>query len=172
MSVTFFITGGTGFLGRRVVQEILDRDPSATIYVLVRAGSLDRVASHHRVLPIIGDLTEPGLGIDDGVLPDRLDHVVHLGAVYDLTAGDDQATTNVQGTREVALLALRTGAVMHHVSSIESFMKCTTALVTNRRFATCGNDWVVVYSKMSSNRPRDRVSQTRSRSGPGSAEGG
>lgn len=118
MSVNFFITGGTGFLGRRVVQEILERDPSASVYVLVRMGSLQRVASHHRVLPVIGDLTEPGLGIDDGVLPDRLDHVVHLGAVYDLTAGDDQAATNVQGTREVALLALRTGAVMHHVSSI------------------------------------------------------
>lgn len=118
MSVNFFVTGGTGFLGRRVVQEILDRDPSASVHVLVRAGSLDRVASHHRVLPIIGDLTEAGLGIDDGVLPDRLDHVVHLGAVYDLTAGDDQAVTNVEGTREVALLALRTGAVMHHVSSI------------------------------------------------------
>ena len=118
MSVKFFVTGGTGFLGRRVIQEILDRDQSAMIYVLVRAGSLDRVTSHHRVLPVIGDLTEPGLGIDDGMLPDRLDHVVHLGAVYDLTAGDDQATTNVEGTREVALLALRTGAVMHHVSSI------------------------------------------------------
>ncbi|MEK8073422.1 SDR family oxidoreductase [Rhodococcoides navarretei] len=118
MSVTFFITGGTGFLGRRVIQEILDRDSSATIHVLVRTGSLHRVPSHHRVLPVIGDLTEPGLGIDDGMLPDRLDHVVHLGAIYDLTAGDDQAATNVQGTREVALLALRTGAVMHHVSSI------------------------------------------------------
>ncbi|MFI8565627.1 SDR family oxidoreductase [Rhodococcus sp. NPDC078407] len=114
----FFVTGGTGFLGRRVVRELLDRDPAASVYVLVREGSLHRVPSHHRVFPIVGDLTEPNLGLGDGVLPDRLDHVVHLGAVYDLTAGEEQAVTNVQGTREVASLALRSGAVMHHVSSI------------------------------------------------------
>ena len=36
----YVVTGGTGFIGRRVVSRILDRSEDAEVWVLVRRGSL------------------------------------------------------------------------------------------------------------------------------------
>jgi NAD(P)-dependent dehydrogenase (short-subunit alcohol dehydrogenase family)/thioester reductase-like protein len=48
-----------------------------------------------------------------------IDHVVHCGAVYDITAPDArQRAANVDGTGAVIALARRLGATLHHVSSI------------------------------------------------------
>ena len=67
---TYLITGATGFLGRRIVPLLLERDPEAVVHLLVRPSSAwkldawrarwgeDRV----RILP--GDLGAPGLGIE------------------------------------------------------------------------------------------------------------
>ncbi|MGC0365140.1 NAD(P)-dependent dehydrogenase (short-subunit alcohol dehydrogenase family) [Rhodococcus sp. 27YEA15] len=119
---TYIVTGGTGFLGRAVLPLILERDDTAKVHVLIRSGSVDKLEAQtsrmrgaDRVHPLIGDLTEPGLGIDS---PPAADHVLHLGAIYDITAGDEQATTNIEGTRSVVELAATLGATLHHVSSI------------------------------------------------------
>ncbi|MEV0339358.1 SDR family oxidoreductase [Nocardia sp. NPDC050713] len=122
--VSYIVTGGTGFLGRRVVQGLLDTDPDAIVHVLVRAESLAKftklVEGWHggeRVFALVGDLTAEGLGLRDQA--PKADHVVHLGAVYDMTA--DEAVThaaNVAGTRSVIALARELGAVLHHVSSV------------------------------------------------------
>ncbi|WP_072687288.1 SDR family oxidoreductase [Rhodococcus marinonascens] len=120
--VTYLVTGGTGFLGRHVLPLLLDRDATAEVHVLVRPAStarlqtlVDGMPGGERVHPLIGDLTEPGLGI---MTAPAADHVLHLGAIYDLTAGDEQATTNVDGTRSVIALARQLDATLHHVSSI------------------------------------------------------
>ncbi|MGV7807631.1 SDR family oxidoreductase, partial [Mycobacterium kansasii] len=69
-----------------------------------------------QVVPVAGDVTEPGLGITPGDLPDHVDHVIHLAAVYDMEAPEElQELTNVGGTRNVLELAGRLGATMHHV---------------------------------------------------------
>ncbi|WP_027503769.1 SDR family oxidoreductase [Rhodococcus sp. UNC23MFCrub1.1] len=122
---TYVVTGGTGFLGRAVVRRLVERDANAVVHVLVRPTSEHRLSgvaesSGHRVRPLIGDLERPGLGIDDSALSalTAVDHVIHLGAIYDLTAGEDQESTNVQGTAAVAELARSLGATLHHVSSI------------------------------------------------------
>lgn len=119
---TYIVTGGTGFLGRAALPLLLERDQTAQIHVLVRAGSVAKLEEQvsaipggDRVHPLIGDLTEPGLGIDS---PPPADHVLHLGAIYDITAGDEQASTNVEGTRSVVELAAKLGATLHHVSSV------------------------------------------------------
>ncbi len=119
----YIVTGGTGFLGRNVLPLLLERDPLAEIHVLVRQASvakLEELAKHwpgsDRVHPLVGDLAEPGLGLDG--TPPNADHIVHLGAIYDMTAGDEQSTTNVEGTRAVVELARRLDATLHHVSSI------------------------------------------------------
>ena len=119
---TYLVTGGTGFLGRHVLPLLLDRDASAEIHVLVRRASVARLEAlvdgmpgGERVHPLIGDLTEPGLGLESAP---AADHVLHLGAIYDLTAGDEQAATNVDGTRSVIALARELDATLHHVSSI------------------------------------------------------
>ena len=40
---TYFVTGATGFIGRNLVERLLDRDPEAHVYVLVRDGSQERL---------------------------------------------------------------------------------------------------------------------------------
>lgn len=121
---TYIVTGGTGFLGRRVVQDLLDHDAEAIVHVLVRETSLGKftdIASGwrgaERVYALIGDLTAEGLGL--ACEAPRADHIVHLGAVYDMTADEDTAhAANVTGTRSVLALAAELGAVLHHVSSV------------------------------------------------------
>ncbi|QLY27696.1 SDR family oxidoreductase [Nocardia huaxiensis] len=120
----YIVTGGTGFLGRRVIADLLRRDPDAVIHALVREASVAKLremaegwGADDRVFPLIGDLTAPGLGLVDDA--PKADHVIHLGAIYDMTADEDTTyAANVQGTRAVVELALTTGAVLHHVSSV------------------------------------------------------
>lgn len=127
--MAYLVTGATGFIGRFLVRRLLDRD--GTIHVLVREGSvgkLDRLrerwgAAPDRLVPVVGDLTEPGLGIGDAdleLLHGTVDHVFHLAAVYDLEADASwQRTVNVDGTRHAVELAGAIGAGrFHHVSSI------------------------------------------------------
>ncbi|AHH17956.1 putative oxidoreductase, SDR family [Nocardia nova SH22a] len=122
--VAYIVTGGTGFLGRRVVEGLLADDPDAVVHVLVREASTAKLAelaarwnATDRVFPLIGDLTAPGLGLTDE--PPAAEHVVHLGAVYDLTADEESAyAANVEGTRAVIALATELGAMLHHVSSV------------------------------------------------------
>ncbi|MGX1804426.1 SDR family oxidoreductase [Nocardia sp. NPDC055321] len=128
--VSYIVTGGTGFLGRRVVAGLLEQDPQAVVHALVREASIAKLremaetwGAPDRVFPLVGDLTAPGLGLPvdaDGhrELP-RADHVVHLGAIYDMTADEDSTyAANVAGTRAVVELATELGAVLHHVSSV------------------------------------------------------
>ncbi|WP_054813941.1 SDR family oxidoreductase [Nocardia arizonensis] len=122
--VSYIVTGGTGFLGRRVVQRLLDSDSAAIVHVLVRAESLAKFhelatgwTGSERVFALVGDLTADRLGLRTSA--PKADHVVHLGAVYDLTADEQTARrANVEGTRAVLDLARECGAVLHHVSSI------------------------------------------------------
>ncbi|WP_067689198.1 SDR family oxidoreductase [Nocardia jejuensis] len=122
--VSYIVTGGTGFLGRRVVAGLLDKDPEAVVHALVREASVAKLhemalgwGAQDRVFPLVGDLTAPALGLADDA--PRADHVIHLGAVYDMTADEDITyAANVQGTRAVIDLAVELGAVLHHVSSV------------------------------------------------------
>jgi NAD(P)-dependent dehydrogenase (short-subunit alcohol dehydrogenase family) len=126
----YLVTGGTGFLGRHVLRRLLQRPGSKTgseIYCLVR--SPERLAARTCDLPgrerlraIRGDLTVDGLGLTDKDLATLtgVDHVLHLGAVYDMTASDEaNRAANVEGTRRVIELAEQIGAGrLHHVSSV------------------------------------------------------
>ena len=126
----YVVTGGTGFIGRRVVSGILSMDgpldDPIEVWVLVRRESLARFerlaeAWGERAKPLVGDLTAPGLGLTDETLAElnAVDHVVHCGAIYDVTADDDaQRAANVDGTEAVIELARRCDATLHHVSSI------------------------------------------------------
>jgi len=126
----YVVTGGTGFIGRRVVSQILARHHDAEVWVLVRRESLSRFerlategdqAWGDRAKPLVGDLTAANLGLTDEAVAElgAVDHIVHCAAIYDITADDaDQRAANVEGTRAVIDLARRLGATLHHVSSI------------------------------------------------------
>jgi len=122
----YVVTGGTGFIGRRVVTQILARSHDAEVWVLVRRESLGRFEQlatewGPRAKPLVGDLTADNLGLTDEAIAElgTVDHVVHCAAIYDITADDSsQQAANVEGTRAVIDLARRLDATLHHVSSI------------------------------------------------------
>jgi NAD(P)-dependent dehydrogenase (short-subunit alcohol dehydrogenase family) len=119
--MAYFVTGGTGFIGRHLIGRLLARE--GDIYVLVREASVpkleERWGDEPRIKPVVGDLGEPRLGVDAGQLP-HIEHFFHLAAIYDMTA-DEEANriANVEGTRHAVELAneLEAGC-LHHVSSI------------------------------------------------------
>ncbi|MGZ4174484.1 MAG: SDR family oxidoreductase, partial [Solirubrobacteraceae bacterium] len=122
------VTGATGFIGRHLVERLLDRE--GDIYVLVREGStskLETLTKHwgqsQRIKPVIGDLSRPRLGVSDEQLEElggKVEHFFHLAAVYDMTADEEaNRVANVEGTRHAVELANAVQAgIFHHTSSI------------------------------------------------------
>ena len=121
--MNYFVTGATGFVGRHLVAELLKRE--GTINVLVREGSggkvdalIEDLGASGRIKPISGDMSKPGLGVDD--FDEKLDHLFHLAAIYDVAADADAMTkANVDGTRHVVEFAnSHEVGRFHHTSSI------------------------------------------------------
>ncbi len=127
--MSYFLTGGTGFIGRNLIDHLIHR--RGNIYVLVRAKSKPKFkalakrwgVSAKRVIPVTGDLTKPFLGISPAKrnqLQGEIRHMFHLGAIYDLKAdAESQIKVNVDGTKNALQFAEAVGAgCFHHVSSI------------------------------------------------------
>lgn len=125
----YVVTGGTGLIGRNLLARLLQR-ADAEVHVLVRKASTGRLEQavadlpgKERIRPLVGDLTEEKLGLTAAArkrLRGRVDHLVHLAALYDMTADDERnVEVNVEGTRRVVELAedLDIG-VLHHMSSV------------------------------------------------------
>jgi thioester reductase-like protein/short-subunit dehydrogenase len=129
----YFVTGATGFIGRYLVQELLE-NREGEIFVLCREGSRPRLESlieewkasdldGDRVTPVIGDLGEPDLGLSHQWISahaGEIEHFFHLAAIYDMTASDEMnETMNVGGTRNAIGLADKLEVKhFHQVSSV------------------------------------------------------
>jgi NAD(P)-dependent dehydrogenase (short-subunit alcohol dehydrogenase family) len=129
--MAYLVTGGTGFIGRFLVEKLLERD--GDVFLLVREGSLERLEeqidkwgppARERIHAVTGDLAEPGLGVHEDQLA-RLRaagvaHMFHLAAIYDMTASSESnEQLNVGGTMRTIELANELGVgCLHHVSSV------------------------------------------------------
>ena len=126
----YFVTGATGFIGKRLVKKLLERK-GAVVHFLIREESADKVADLRnfwgvgpaRAVPVFGDLKAKKLGVaadDVKKLKGEIDHFYHLAAVYDLAADEEtQVAVNIEGTRNTVDLAKAIDAGhFHHVSSI------------------------------------------------------
>jgi NAD(P)-dependent dehydrogenase (short-subunit alcohol dehydrogenase family) len=126
----YFVTGATGFIGKRLVKKLLARRGS-TVYFLMREESAGKLpdllaywgVSKTRAIPVYGDLTGKKLGVASDViksLKGQIDHLYHLAAVYDLGADEEsQVAVNIEGTRSMVEFAQAIDAGhVHHVSSI------------------------------------------------------
>ena len=116
MSVVLF-TGFPGFIGMRLVPQLLERQPQLRVACLVQEKfrelarrSLAELQAAHphtrgRLELVAGDITQPGLGIEPGQAAElrrSLRQLWHLAAVYDLAVARAVAwSVNVEGTRHV-----------------------------------------------------------------------
>jgi NAD(P)-dependent dehydrogenase (short-subunit alcohol dehydrogenase family) len=127
--MSYFVTGATGFIGRHLVELLLQRE--GTMYVLVREGSKGRLeelrnrwgVNSERLVGVVGDLSQRRLGASEGDverLRGQIDHLFHLAAIYDMTAdAESQKVANIEGTRHMVEFAEAVEAErVHMVSSI------------------------------------------------------
>ncbi|KAB8144503.1 NAD-dependent epimerase/dehydratase family protein [Chloroflexia bacterium SDU3-3] len=139
---SIFLTGSTGFLGAFLLDELLART-QATIYCLVRADSeqaglrrvIDNLVGHglsdhaheqSRIVPVLGDLAKPKLGMAPqqyAALAEQVQIVYHNGAYVNwIFPYERLADTNVQGAQEVLRFACeRVVKPVHHISTLSIF---------------------------------------------------
>lgn len=135
------LTGATGFVGAYLLFELLQQTP-ARIYCLVRERDRDRARERlekhlksyslwqrpfaERIVPVLGDLGQPRLGINP---QEYLDLARHLDAIYHNGAWvnfvypyESLKPANVLGTQEALRLASESRLKpLHYVSTLSVF---------------------------------------------------
>jgi amino acid adenylation domain-containing protein/thioester reductase-like protein len=135
------LTGATGFVGRFLLAQLL-QETNANVYCLIRAGSSQLAESRlrktlskwdlwsdefeKRIIAVPGDLSQPQLGIDDGVyesLCKETDSIYHCGTSMNHLESYRMAKhANVEGSRELIKIAMRnTPKLVNYISTLDVF---------------------------------------------------
>ncbi len=145
MTETILLTGGTGFLGTEIAENLIDK-PDLKIYVLLRAEDdnsarlrLKSVWYHNKalcesigrnVIPVRGDFTKEKLGLevdDYNKLQESVTLVIHSGAQIDFSKSKkDLDDTNITGTANMIEFA-------KGISNLRRFVYISTAYVSGTR---------------------------------------
>ena len=142
MSDTVLLTGATGFLGTELALRLAVCPDVEKIYVLVRASDPEEAAHrlkaawYHeqalyeavgdRIVPAIGDFTEPGLGLDETLcreIKDTVSLVIHAGAQVSFVKSEkEHGDTNVLGTKNMVGFAGNLGLLRRFVYISTAFV--------------------------------------------------
>ena len=145
MEKSVFLTGGTGFLGTELAGRMVRRG-GLKIYALVRAQSEEAAAGRLRaswdrdrvlrdavgsaVIPVCGDFTVPGLGLDEKTLErlrDDVSLVMHAGAEIGFQKDEAELdSVNREGTSNVLSLAAQ-------LPGLKRFVHISTAYVAGQK---------------------------------------
>ncbi|WP_338553821.1 alpha/beta fold hydrolase [Paenibacillus sp. KS-LC4] len=126
MMTHLFVTGGTGFIGQRLIQALAQTKQHTT--VLVRSLSkyeqlLDKLNLRHNefIKPVCGDLTQPLLGLsrEDLARVKTADVIIHAGGPMDISLSDEQAKlVFLQASQHMAEIA----SLIHTEKSLRHFI--------------------------------------------------
>ncbi|XP_017011208.2 fatty acyl-CoA reductase wat isoform X2 [Drosophila takahashii] len=151
---TVFVTGGTGFLGKVIIEKLLRSTDVKRVYFLVRTKRKENVEGRfeawkkepvfeallrvkpkalHLVTPISGDCSEPGLGLSEGdrrVLTTEVHVIIHSAASIRFVEPLHNALKiNTRATRLMIQLA-------KEMQCLEAFVHISTA------FSNCPKDHI------------------------------
>jgi nucleoside-diphosphate-sugar epimerase len=146
MGFGYFFTGFPGFICSQLIRDVLKKnDLKGTIYVLVLQGMMDKARNERRVIIselglsekafviIEGDITKPSLLITEEnqkQLREKITHVFHLAAIYDLAVPRDIAyRINVDGTDNV-------NKWVRELTQLKRYVYFSTAYVVGKREGT------------------------------------
>jgi len=124
----YLVTGASGFIGKHLLDALVQR--GRTIYCLVLPKSernfWDLVderwpSARSQFVVLAGNISEPLCGLPSSKaeeLSEKVQHMFHLAALYDMTAGmEESQRANVTGTRNACRLAEALDATLHYTSS-------------------------------------------------------
>ncbi|XP_049870322.1 uncharacterized protein LOC126369801 [Pectinophora gossypiella] len=142
-----FITGGSGFLGKQLIEKLFRACEVKKLFILLRPKKQKSVQERlhdllkdpvyeslrtlqpnfaDKIIPVPGDVTEKRLGINDGdwkALTEEVDIIYHGAATINFTEPLKKATlTNVRGTQQMLLLG-------KSCKRLRSFVHVSTAYV-------------------------------------------
>jgi long-chain acyl-CoA synthetase len=123
--VSILLTGGTGYIGSYVVARLLEATPEPLLLLARNASreslwralqlhldapAFERALRDGRIRGVPGDVTKPGLGLDDaavGRLAKETDSVLHIAASLNRKSERACLNTNLKGTLHVIEVARR-----------------------------------------------------------------